>query len=62
MIALYKDRRHPVSGEENHPLPASAAEPQRRQPLTSYRHVDRERVDRLRTVLSPVEQPSGLAR
>ena len=51
-----------MSGEQNQPLPAAAAKPQRRQLFISYSHKDSAWVERLRTMLRPLEQRHGLER
>jgi hypothetical protein len=51
-----------VSGEQADPLQASAVKPERRQLFISYSHRDREWVERLRTMIKPLEQRYGLER
>lgn len=51
-----------MSGEQAHPPQASAAKPERHQLFISYSHKDREWVERLRTMIKPLERRHGLDR
>ena len=55
-------RQRPLSGDQAHPQPSSAPKPQRRQLFISYSHRDTAWVERLRTMLRPLEQRYGLER
>ena len=51
-----------MSGEQAHPLQAAAAKPERRQLFISYNHRDGDYVERLLTMLRPLDQHHGLER